>query len=60
VVVDVAAVWERKVAAALCHASQFPQGRADLDWMERRDRAAAQAAGGDLELAETYRIMAVW
>jgi LmbE family N-acetylglucosaminyl deacetylase len=34
-VVDVAAVWESKVAAALCHASQFPHGRADLDWMER-------------------------
>jgi LmbE family N-acetylglucosaminyl deacetylase len=59
-VVNVGPVWERKVQAALCHRSQFPEGRASLEWMEQRDRAAAQAADSGAELAETFRIMAVW
>jgi LmbE family N-acetylglucosaminyl deacetylase len=58
--VDVAGVYERKVAASLAHASQFPGGEEALQWMRELDAAAAGRAGLDEGLVEHFAPLRVW
>ncbi len=56
--VDVTPVYDVKIAASLAHASQFPEGEANLEWMKERDRAAGERIG--VPFAEPFRQLAVW
>jgi LmbE family N-acetylglucosaminyl deacetylase len=56
--IDVSAVYEQKMAAALAHRSQFPAGEASLEWMQALDEARGRPHG--LAHAETFRQIDVW
>ncbi len=58
--VDVSGVYEKKVAAAIAHKSQFPQGDKNLDWMRELDRAAAKRGNVAGEYAEQFSELRVW
>ena len=56
--VDVTAVYPTKVAAAIAHTSQFPDGEANLDWMKELDKKPGEKIGG--EYAELFKQINVW
>lgn len=58
VFVDVGDVYERKMAAALAHVSQFPEGAASLEWMRALDRERGETIGADY--AEAFKAVEVW
>ena len=60
VFVDVSEVYDRKVASAVAHRSQFPEGDKNLDWMRELDRAAAKKANMSGEYTEQFAILRVW
>lgn len=56
--VDVTSVYDVKIAASLAHASQFPEGEKNLEWMKELDRAAGEAIA--VQFAEPFRRLDVW
>lgn len=56
--VDVAPVYDTKLAACLAHRSQFPKGMENLDWLQSMDEANGRPAG--FSRAETFKRMDVW
>ncbi len=58
--VDVSHVYDKKVAAALAHKSQFPGGDKNLDWMRDLDAATAQRSASPAKYAEHFAAMRVW
>jgi LmbE family N-acetylglucosaminyl deacetylase len=62
VFVDVTAVYESKIAACVAHRSQFPKGRASLEWMLEIDRKQAEAIedAAGVTYAESFKQIRVW
>ncbi|HET9493809.1 MAG TPA: PIG-L deacetylase family protein [Chloroflexia bacterium] len=60
VAIDVTDVYDRKVAASLAHASQFPKGDDALDWMRTLDTQAAEQAGASGRLYERFAEVRLW
>lgn len=58
VVVDVTAVYDKKVAVSLAHHSQFPEGEKNLEWLKEIDRRHGEAIG--VTYAEAFRQVEVW
>jgi len=58
--VDVSGVYENKVAAAVAHKSQFPEGDKNLEWMRELDRATAKRGNIAGEYAEQFGQLRVW
>ena len=58
VFVDVGAVYQTKLAACCAHRSQFPEGEADLEWMQELDCQRGQEM--NVAYAETFKIIEVW
>jgi LmbE family N-acetylglucosaminyl deacetylase len=58
--VDVSSVYDRKVAAAIAHKSQFPEGEKNLDWMRELDRMWAKLGNVAGEYAEQFSELRVW
>ena len=56
--VDVAEVYDAKLAAAMAHESQFPEGEPDLEWMKERDRRHGETI--DAPYAEAFLQVEVW
>jgi LmbE family N-acetylglucosaminyl deacetylase len=57
---DVTEIYAKKIAAALAHVSQFPEGEANLDWMRRLDSEAAKQAGLEGRLFERFGQLRLW
>ena len=57
--VDVTGIYDRKVDAAMAHASQFPEDK-NLDWMRRIDSEAAKQAGSDGKYMERFARLDLW
>jgi LmbE family N-acetylglucosaminyl deacetylase len=60
VFVDVTSIYDKKVAAALAHKSQFPEGDKNLDWMRELDSAAAKRANLEGRYVEQFGVLRVW
>jgi LmbE family N-acetylglucosaminyl deacetylase len=60
IAIDVTAVYDRKVAASLAHASQFPKGEEALEWMRTLDAQAAEKAGASGRLYEQFAEVRLW
>ena len=58
--VDVTDVYDKKLASAVAHLSQFPRGEENLNWMRDLDTAAAGRAGLEGKLVEQFGTMRVW
>lgn len=58
--VDVTDIYDKKIAAALAHASQFPEGEANLDWMRALDTQAATETGLEGRLVERFATIRLW
>ena len=58
IVIDIAAVWERKLAATRCHVSQFGQREEALEWLARWNHEIGECCG--LNYAEAFHQMQVW
>lgn len=58
--VDVTDVYDKKVASAVTHKSQFPEGNKNLDWMRELDSAAAKMAGLEGRFVEQFGELRVW
>lgn len=58
--VDVTAVYEKKLASALAHKSQFPEGDKNLDWMRNLDTEAAKRGNLQTQYAEQFTLMNLW
>jgi len=58
--VDVSGVYDKKVASALAHKSQFPEGDKNLDWMRELDRWAAKRGNIGGEYAEQFSELRIW
>lgn len=58
IVIDISEVWEVKVAAARCHASQFGQKEEALQWLADWNHEIGKCCG--LEYAESFHQMKVW
>jgi LmbE family N-acetylglucosaminyl deacetylase len=58
ITVDISAVWDLKVAATRCHASQFGQREEALEWLAEWNRETGRCCG--LEYAEAFHPMRVW
>jgi LmbE family N-acetylglucosaminyl deacetylase len=58
--IDVTDVYDKKVAAALAHTSQFPGGEENLNWMRALDTQAATEAGLEGRLAERFAALRLW
>lgn len=58
--VDVTSVYDKKVAAALAHKSQFPEGDKNLDWMRELDAAAAKRANLEGQYVEQFGMLRLW
>jgi LmbE family N-acetylglucosaminyl deacetylase len=56
--IDVSDVYSTKLAACMAHASQFPKGEEDLEWMKELDRAKGGAV--ELPYAEAFKHIEVW
>jgi LmbE family N-acetylglucosaminyl deacetylase len=56
--VDVADVYETKLAACLAHVSQFPKGEESMDWLKELDREKGQAINATY--AEAFKQIQVW
>ena len=57
-VVDVTAVYPQKVATALAHKTQFPDGASNLDWLKELDQGIGQRI--DVTYAEQFKQINVW
>jgi len=58
VVVDVTAVYPKKIAATIAHKTQFPEGEANLDWLKEIDHRIGERIG--VTYAEQFRQIDVW
>jgi LmbE family N-acetylglucosaminyl deacetylase len=58
ITVDISPVWDVKVAATRCHASQFGQKEEALEWLAEWNRETGKCCG--LEYAEAFHPMHVW
>jgi len=58
ITVDISAAWERKLAAARCHVSQFGQREEALQWLADWNHETGKCCG--LEYAEAFHPMRVW
>lgn len=58
VFVDIAGVYQTKLAACMAHRSQFPEGEESLEWMKELDQQRGQAI--DARYAESFKQMEVW
>ncbi len=58
ITVDIAPMWNKKIAATRCHVSQFGQKEEALEWLARWNHEMGQCCG--LEYAETFHPMSVW
>lgn len=58
IIVDVSEAYDRKMAASLAHASQFPDGEASLAWMQTLDEERGRPHG--LARAEAFKQIDVW
>jgi LmbE family N-acetylglucosaminyl deacetylase len=58
ITVDIAPVWDVKVAATRCHVSQFGQKEEALQWLAEWNRETGKCCG--LEYAEAFHPMRVW
>lgn len=58
ITIDIATVWETKIEATRCHASQFEGKQEALRWLEEWNRETAKCCG--LEFAESFHPMVVW
>lgn len=58
VIVDVTAVYDKKVTASLAHHSQFPEGEKNLEWLKEIDRRHGEAIG--VTYAEAFKQVEVW
>jgi LmbE family N-acetylglucosaminyl deacetylase len=58
ITVDIASVWQKKLAATRCHVSQFGQKEEALKWLEEWNRETGKCCG--LEYAEAFHPMRVW
>ncbi len=58
IVIDVSSVWDVKLAATRCHASQFGQREEALEWLAEWNRETGRCCG--LEVAEAFHPMRVW
>jgi LmbE family N-acetylglucosaminyl deacetylase len=58
VFVDVEQVYEQKMAAAMAHLSQFPDGEESLAWMRELDRERGKTI--DVPYAEAFKEVEVW
>jgi N,N'-diacetylchitobiose non-reducing end deacetylase len=58
--VDISEVYDLKVAAALAHRSQFPEGSKSLDWMRELDSAAGKRAGLEGRYVEQLAALRLW
>ena len=56
--IDVSACYDKKIAAASAHKSQFPRGEADLEWMKILDSAPGKIIG--TKFAEAFKEIRVW
>ncbi len=56
--VEVSEVYPTKLAAAMAHRSQFPQGEESLEWMKEMDRYHGQPF--NLNYAESFKQIEVW
>jgi LmbE family N-acetylglucosaminyl deacetylase len=58
VFVDVAGVYDVKLAACMAHRSQFPEGEKSLEWMKELDEEKGRAIGAGY--AEAFKQVDVW
>jgi LmbE family N-acetylglucosaminyl deacetylase len=58
ITVDIAPVWEKKLAATRCHVSQFGHKEEALEWLAEWNRETGRCCG--LEYAEAFHPMRVW
>lgn len=58
ITIDISTVWEKKLAATRCHASQFGQKEEALQWLAEWNRETGKCCG--LEYAEAFHAMRVW
>ena len=58
ITIDISSVWENKVAATLCHVSQFGQKEEALEWLAPWNHETGKCCG--LEYAEAFHPMSVW
>ncbi len=56
--IDIADVYPIKLAAAMAHRSQFPEGEESLEWMREMDHR--QGRLGDVAYAELFKQIEVW
>lgn len=60
VYVDITEVYPKKIEAAMAHASQFPNGEENLQWMRMLDSEAARQAGAEGRLYERFAQLRLW
>lgn len=60
VFVDVSEVYDKKIEACLAHASQFPGGEENLQWMRNLDSENARQAGAEGKLYERFARLNLW
>ncbi len=58
--VDVTSIYDKKVASAIAHKSQFPEGDKNLNWMRELDAAAAKRANLEGRYVEQFSSLRVW
>ncbi len=58
ITIDISTVWEKKLAATRCHASQFGRKEEALQWLAEWNRETGKCCG--LEYAEAFHAMRVW
>ncbi len=58
ITIDISPVWDKKLAATRCHASQFGQKEEALQWLAEWNRETGKCCG--LEYAEAFHAMRVW
>ena len=59
VAIEVAAVYDTKLAACIAHRSQFPKRLESLEWMQSMDERNGETAGV-IARAELFKRMEVW
>lgn len=58
--IDVTDVYDKKLAGAILHKSQFPEGEKSLEWMRSLDGQAAKEAGLEGRLVERFGEIRLW
>jgi LmbE family N-acetylglucosaminyl deacetylase len=56
--IDVTGVYPTKLAGAMAHRSQFPNGEESLEWMKELDQQRGQVIG--VTYAESFKQLEVW